>query len=75
MTWTNALGLCPRCEAPVEAGQLVCPRCGLDLVVPAYLAGTVPPELDTTWGYPAILATMFTVCATLYRGFKRNGWL
>ena len=48
MTWTNALGLCPRCEAPVEGGQLVCPRCGLDLVVPAYLAGKVPPELDTT---------------------------
>jgi hypothetical protein len=26
----------------------MCPRCGLDLVVPAYLSGKVPPELDTT---------------------------
>jgi magnesium transporter len=33
------------------------------------------PELSTTWGYPAILGTMVTVCAVLYRGFKRNGWL
>jgi magnesium transporter len=33
------------------------------------------PELQTTWGYPAVLGTMVTVCAVLYRGFKRNGWL
>ena len=33
------------------------------------------PELSTTWGYPAVLATMITICAILYRGFKRNGWL
>jgi magnesium transporter len=33
------------------------------------------PELQTAWGYPAILGTMVTVCAILYRGFKRNGWL
>jgi magnesium transporter len=33
------------------------------------------PELQTTWGYPAVLGTMVTVCAILYRGFKRNGWL
>jgi magnesium transporter len=33
------------------------------------------PELQTTWGYPAALATMATVCGILYRGFKRNGWL
>jgi magnesium transporter len=33
------------------------------------------PELQSTWGYPAVLGTMVTVCAVLYRGFKRNGWL
>ena len=33
------------------------------------------PELQTTWGYPAVLATMVTVCGVLFRGFKRNGWL
>jgi magnesium transporter len=33
------------------------------------------PELQATWGYPAALGTMLTVCAILYRGFKRNGWL
>ncbi len=33
------------------------------------------PELQQTWGYPAILTLMFVVCGTMYRGFKRNGWL
>jgi magnesium transporter len=33
------------------------------------------PELTARWGYPAVLAFMATVCATLFRGFKRNGWL
>jgi magnesium transporter len=33
------------------------------------------PELQTTWGYPIVLATMATICGVLYRGFKRNGWL
>ena len=32
-------------------------------------------ELRQTWGYPAVLTLMFTVCGGLYRGFKRNGWL
>lgn len=71
MTWTNALGLCPRCEAAVEGRPLVCPRCGLDLVVPAYLAGKVPPELDTTMLQPvdvshkaeSKLPAMFVLCA------------
>ncbi|HYP20930.1 MAG TPA: hypothetical protein VEY08_12720 [Chloroflexia bacterium] len=71
MTWTNALGLCPRCEAAVEGRPLVCPRCGLDLVVPAYLAGKVPPELDTTVLQPvdvshraeSKLPAMFVLCA------------
>ena len=33
------------------------------------------PELESTWGYPAVLALMGGVCASLYRGFRRNGWL
>jgi magnesium transporter len=33
------------------------------------------PELQTTWGYPIVLGTMFAICGVLYRGFKRNGWL
>jgi magnesium transporter len=33
------------------------------------------PELEAAWGYPAVLALMFTVCGLLYRGFRRNGWL
>jgi magnesium transporter len=33
------------------------------------------PELQTQWGYPAILTLMFGICAALHRGFKRNGWL
>ena len=33
------------------------------------------PELHQVWGYPAVLAGMFTACLLLYRGFRRNGWL
>jgi magnesium transporter len=33
------------------------------------------PELESAWGYPAVLALMFGVCGLLYRGFRRNGWL
>jgi magnesium transporter len=33
------------------------------------------PELKSPLGYPVVLALMFGVCATMYRGFKRNGWL
>ncbi len=33
------------------------------------------PELSSQWGYPLVLALMFGVCATMFRGFKRNGWL
>ena len=49
--------------------------------VPTMIAGiygmnfTHMPELSTTWGYPTVLGFMGAVCATLYRGFKRNGWL
>jgi magnesium transporter len=33
------------------------------------------PELQQEWGYPAVMTLMVGVCATLFRGFKRNGWL
>ncbi|GLY14791.1 magnesium transporter CorA [Kineosporia sp. NBRC 101677] len=33
------------------------------------------PELQQTWGYPAVLTLMATICGGLFRGFKRNGWL
>jgi magnesium transporter len=33
------------------------------------------PELDWTWGYPAVLAFMAGTCALLYRAFRRSGWL
>jgi magnesium transporter len=49
--------------------------------VPTMLAGiegmnfTHMPELAQPWGYPVVLIAMAVVCAVLYRGFKRNGWL
>ena len=33
------------------------------------------PELDQPWGYPAVLAVIAAVCVSLYRRFKRTGWL
>jgi magnesium transporter len=33
------------------------------------------PELHWTWGYPAALGVMATVCMLLYRTFRRNHWL
>jgi magnesium transporter len=33
------------------------------------------PELQQTWGYPAVLTVMFGVCGLMFRGFKRSGWL
>jgi magnesium transporter len=33
------------------------------------------PELAWTWGYPAVLCLMATVCLLLYRTFRRNDWL
>lgn len=49
--------------------------------VPTMIAGiygmnfTHMPELSQVWGYPVVLSGMAAVCAALYRGFKRNGWL
>ena len=33
------------------------------------------PELAQPWGYPVVLLLMLIVCGSLYRGFRRNGWL
>jgi magnesium transporter len=33
------------------------------------------PELHWTYGYPAVLLVMTTVCFLLYRTFRRNHWL
>ncbi|MEZ0493103.1 magnesium and cobalt transport protein CorA [Kineococcus sp. TBRC 1896] len=33
------------------------------------------PELGFRYGYPVCVLVMLTVCATLYRLFKRSGWL
>lgn len=33
------------------------------------------PELEWTWGYPAVLMLMVVICSFLYRTFRRNHWL
>ncbi|CAB4887934.1 unannotated protein [freshwater metagenome] len=33
------------------------------------------PELHQAWGYPAILTFMGIACFSMYRAFKRSGWL
>jgi magnesium transporter len=49
--------------------------------VPTALAGIYGmnfehmPELAWTWGYPAVLLVMATVCTILYVTFRRNHWL
>jgi magnesium transporter len=51
------------------------------LAVPTMIAGIYGmnfehmPELGWTFGYPLVVAVMATVCFTLYRYFKRIGWL
>jgi magnesium transporter len=51
------------------------------LAVPTAIAGLYGmnfehmPELKWTFGYPLVLAVMATICFTLYRYFKRVGWL
>jgi magnesium transporter len=51
------------------------------LAVPTLLAGIYGmnfehmPELTWTFGYPLLLAVMLTLCALLYRYFRRAGWL
>ncbi len=49
--------------------------------VPTAVAGiygmnfTHMPELSWRYGYPMVLGFMLVVCLSLYRGFRRNGWL
>jgi magnesium transporter len=49
--------------------------------VPTMVAGiygmnfTHMPELNWTFGYPLVLAVVAVVCVSLYRAFRRNGWL
>jgi magnesium transporter len=51
------------------------------LAVPTMIAGIYGmnfrhmPELGWRFGYPAALAVMLIICMTLYRSFKRSGWL
>ena len=51
------------------------------LAVPTMIAGIYGmnfehmPELGWSFGYPAVLVVMATICFTLYRYFKKVGWL
>ena len=50
-------------------------------MVPTAIAGVYGmnfehmPELEWTFGYPAVLALIVAVCLFLYWRFKRAGWL
>ena len=49
--------------------------------VPTMVAGiygmnfNTMPELDWAFGYPLVIGLTATVCAFLYRAFRRSGWL
>ena len=51
------------------------------IAVPTMIAGIYGmnfehmPELEWTFGYPASLAVMLVICVSLYRYFRRSGWL
>ncbi|MEV5831604.1 magnesium and cobalt transport protein CorA [Spirillospora sp. NPDC052242] len=51
------------------------------IAVPTAIAGIYGmnfdhmPELHWTWGYPAVLAVMATVCTVLFRRLRKSGWL
>jgi magnesium transporter len=51
------------------------------LAVPTMLAGIYGmnfehmPELEWTFGYPLVIAVMLVICTTLFRFFRRAGWL
>ncbi|GIH75027.1 magnesium transporter CorA [Planobispora longispora] len=51
------------------------------MAVPTMIAGIYGmnfdhmPELNSVYGYPAVIGVMVLVCSLLYRGFRRNGWL
>jgi magnesium transporter len=33
------------------------------------------PELESIYGYPAVLGFIFTACGSLYAFFRRRDWL
>lgn len=33
------------------------------------------PGQESAWGYPVVVLIIVVICATLFRGFRRNGWL
>lgn len=51
------------------------------LAVPTAIAGIYGmnfkhmPELDTSWGYPAVWGVIIAICGGLWIRFKRIGWL
>ena len=51
------------------------------LAVPTMLAGIYGmnfehmPELEWTFGYPLVVGVMAVICLSLFRYFKRSGWL
>jgi magnesium transporter len=51
------------------------------LAVPTMIAGIYGmnfehmPELESTVGYPVVLAVMLTACTGLFFYFKKSGWL
>ena len=51
------------------------------IAVPTMVAGIYGmnfehmPELESTFGYPLVIAAMVAMCTLLYRYFKRSGWL
>ena len=51
------------------------------LAVPTAIAGiygmnfTHMPELNSTWGYPAVMLVIGATCVSLYLRFKRTRWL
>ena len=51
------------------------------LAVPTMIAGIYGmnfehmPELGWQYGYPAVLVVILVICTTLYRRFRRAGWL
>jgi magnesium transporter len=51
------------------------------LAVPTAIAGVYGmnfkymPELEWTFGYPAVLVAIVLICVVLYARFRRTGWL
>lgn len=51
------------------------------LAVPTAIAGIYGmnfknmPELETQYGYPAVIVAIFVICGILYWRFRKNGWL